>query len=106
MAQRKRLRTPMTRTIPAATARTQLGQILDLVKTKRARFVISRNGEPAALILALEDYLESTLSTPKELAAIQKEARKRGLDLLSLDAINAEIDDHRTEQLAKKKKRA
>jgi prevent-host-death family protein len=96
----------MTKTIPAAIARTQLGQILDLVKTKRARFVISRNGEPAALILSIEDYLESTLETPKELAAIQKEARKRGLDLLSMEDINAEIDGYRTEQLAKKKKRA
>jgi len=94
----------MTKTIPAATARTQFGQILELVQTKGTRFVVSRNGQPAAIILAIEDFLESRLGTPKELAAIQKEAKKRKLDLLSLEDINAEVDTYRTEKLAPKKR--
>lgn len=95
----------MTKTIPAATARTQFGQILELVQTKRARFIVSRNGEPAAVILAIEDYLETLGGTPGVLARLQAAARKRRLNLLSMKDIDAEVAAVRTEKRAAKGRR-
>jgi prevent-host-death family protein len=95
---------PVTKTITAAIARTQFGQLLELVRSKRARFVVSRNGEPAAVILGIEDYLESVVGTPAALAAIQAESRKRGVDLLSITDINAEIDAVRKARRPTKKR--
>jgi len=87
----RRRPTPMTKTIPAATARTQFGQLLELAQTKGTRFIISKNGEPAVVILAIADYLENIDGEPKALAKLQAAAKKRGLDLLSLDDIDREV---------------
>ena len=94
--------TIMTKTIPAQAARTQFGQILELAKTKRARFVVSKNGEPAAIILGIEDYLESVVEVPAALAKLQEASKKRGLDLLSLEDIDAEVASVRAKKRAKK----
>ena len=50
----------MTRSIPALTARTQFGQILDRVTNDKERFVITKKGEPKAIILSVEDFLKAT----------------------------------------------
>jgi len=50
----------MTRSIPALTARTQFGQILDRVTTDKERFVITKKGEPKAIIVSVEDFLKAT----------------------------------------------
>jgi prevent-host-death family protein len=89
---------PMTKIISALTARTQLGQIMDRAQAERARFIVSRNGRPVIVILAIEDYLDSKLDTPEALAKLQAESRTRGLDLLSMDEINAEIASYRRER--------
>lgn len=88
----------MTRTVPAATARTQFGQLLELVQSKRTRFVVSKNGAPAAVILGIDDYLEHVLKNPSALANLQAEAKKRGLDLLDLGEIDAEVSAVRSEK--------
>ena len=89
---------PMTKTISALTARTQFGQIMELAQRDRARFIVARNGRPAVVILGIEDYLDSKLDTPEALSKLQAESRKRGLDLLSMDDIDAEITTARKEQ--------
>lgn len=99
-----RNRTPVTKLIPAHTARTQFGQILERVKARQARFVVSKNGEPAAVILGIEDYLENLAGEiPEELAALQELSRKRGLDLLTMEEIDTEIAEARA---GRRKKRA
>ena len=95
---------PVTKTITAAIARTQFGQLLELVRSKRARFIVSRNGEPAAVILGIEDYLDSVVGTPEALATIQADSRRRGLDLLSITDINTEIDAVRKTRRPTKKR--
>ncbi len=50
-----------TTTISAAIARAQLGSLLDRVARKKARFVITKGGKPAAALLSvtdLDDMLE------------------------------------------------
>ncbi len=50
-----RKHTPIA-TIPAYVARTQLGAILKQVAQRRARFVITKNGRPTAVILGTADF--------------------------------------------------
>ena len=42
--------------IPASIARTQLGAILDQVHMERSRFLITRGGKPAAILLSVDDF--------------------------------------------------
>ena len=75
------------------------------MQTKRARFIVSRNGEPAAVILAIEDYLGSLGGAPGVLAKLQAAARKRRLNLLSMKDIDAEVAAVRREKRAAKARR-
>jgi len=47
---------PMTTTVPAYIARTQLGSILKQVAEKKARFIITKSGKPTAVLLGASDY--------------------------------------------------
>ena len=81
----------MTKTISALIARTQLGQILERVKKNQDRFVISRKGEPTAVILSVEDYLRNIIMQPEVLTKLQQQAKKAGTDKLTIEEIDAEI---------------
>jgi len=51
----------MTTTVPAYVARTQLGSLLKQVAQRRARFIITKSGKPAAVLMSatdLDDILE------------------------------------------------
>ncbi len=88
----------MTKIGPALTARTQFGQILKRVKNNQERFVVDKRGEPQAVIMSVEDYLKNFVKRPSALAAIQREAKTRRLDQLSLREINLEIGRYRRER--------
>ena len=81
----------VTKSISALIARTQLGQILERVKKNQDRFLISKKGEPTAVILSVEDYLRNIVKQPDVLTKLQKQAKKAGTDKLSLEDIDAEI---------------
>jgi prevent-host-death family protein len=82
----------MTKNVPAFIARTQFGQILDRVAKNNERFVVTKKGEAAAVILGIEDFLQATGETPASLQTLQKEAEKTGADKLTLEEIEKEID--------------
>lgn len=46
----------MTTTVPAYIARTQLGSLLKQVAKRKARFVVTRNGKPTAVLLGIADF--------------------------------------------------
>lgn len=81
----------MTKSVPAFIARTQFGQILERVSQNRDRFLVTRKGEVKAVILGVEDFLQSVVKTPTSLAALQRQARRSGTDKLTLEEIEAEI---------------
>jgi len=85
----------MTRNISALIARTQLGQILERVKKNQERFVITRKGEPTAVILSVEDYLRNIVKQPKVLTKLQQQAKKAGTAKLTIEEIDAEIKTFR-----------
>ena len=82
---------PVTKSIPAFIARTQFGQILERVSRNRDRFLVTRKGEVKAVFLGVEDFLEAVVKVPKSLVALQRQARRRGTDKLTLEEIEEEI---------------
>ncbi|MBI2069548.1 MAG: type II toxin-antitoxin system Phd/YefM family antitoxin [Elusimicrobia bacterium] len=80
-----------TKHVPAFLARTQFGQILKKTKEGKTRFIVDRRGEPQAVILGMQDFLENFVVWPKSLLALQTEAKRKGLDLLNLPSVKTEI---------------
>ena len=84
--------TPLViKSIPAAIARIQFGQIMDRVPQNRERFLVPKKGEAKAVILGIEDFLQAILNTPQSLSTLQKQAHKSGAEKLTLEEIEAEI---------------
>jgi prevent-host-death family protein len=81
----------MTNIVSAAEARTQFGQLLRRVKDNKERFVIDRRGEPQAVIMSLDDYVDEIAPEPDWLRKIGEASRRRGTDKLPMRAINMEI---------------
>jgi hypothetical protein len=88
----------MERRIDAHIARTQLGQIMDLAVKNNERFIVDRRGEPSIVIMSVQDFIRTAAPPPDWLQQAWTGAKRRGLDALTLDDINAEIDAHRREQ--------
>ena len=93
----------MNRRIDAHIARTQFGQVMDRAVNARERFVVNRRGEPAVVILSVEDFLENVQAAPAWLRQAWAGAKERGLERLPMEEIDAEIAAHRQEKRAGKK---
>jgi prevent-host-death family protein len=88
------------RVVTALTARTQLGQILKRVKSRRERFVIGRRGEPQAVILGFDDFLETFAPAPDWLERSWKAAERNGAAKLTMRRIDREIAQARAARRA------
>jgi prevent-host-death family protein len=87
--------------ISALTARTQLGQILKRVKTRNERFIIGRRGQPQAVVMSIDDYIDTIAPAPDWLKSAWAESKKNGTDKLTMREIDAIIAEDRA-QVAKK----
>jgi prevent-host-death family protein len=73
---------PMTTTIPAYIARTQLESLLKQVSQRKARFVITKSGKPTAVLLGAADFddileeLDPEFQKSLKVAAKEYRARK------------------------------
>lgn len=92
----------MTNVVSALTARTQLGQILRRVKKNNERFVVGRRGEPQAVIMSMEDYIQTIAPPPGWLKSIWAASERRQTNQLTMRQINAEIAAARREIRKKK----
>ena len=88
----------MSRRVDAHVARTQFGQLMDRAVRDKERFVVDRRGEPAVVILSVQDFLENVASAPKWLRQAWAGAKKRGLDRLTIGEIDAEVSAYRREK--------
>lgn len=88
----------MSRRIDAHMARTQFGQVMDRAVESNERFIVDRRGQPAVVILSVQDYLENVASAPDWLRQAWEGAKARGVDKLTMDDINGEIDAYRREK--------
>ena len=75
MAKEKEQR-PMTKQVPALTARTQFGQILERVSRNGERFVVTKKGEAKAVILGVEDFLKPSCKPPHRLQPCKRRRKK------------------------------
>ncbi len=84
--------------VSALAARTQLGQIMRRARRENERFVVDRRGEPQVVIMGIKDFLKTIAPEKKTIAAIRAAARKKGVNKLSMAAINREIRAYRRER--------
>lgn len=88
----------MDHRIDAHVARTQFGQIMDRAVRDNARFIVDRRGEPAVVILSVQDFIRAVAPAPDWLERAWAGAKRRGLDRLTPEEIDAEIDALRRER--------
>ncbi len=88
----------MNRRVDAHLARTQFGQIMDRAVENNERFVVERRGEPAVVIMSIQDFIRTAAPPPDWLKKAWNGAKKRGLDKLAPSDIDAEISAHRREK--------
>jgi Antitoxin Phd_YefM, type II toxin-antitoxin system len=74
---------PMDRRIDAHIARTQFGQIMDLATKNNDRFIVDRRGEPAVVIMSVQDFIRTAAPPPDWLEKAWSGAKRRGVDTLS-----------------------
>ena len=88
----------MDRRIDAHVARTQLGQIMDLAVKNNERFIVDRRGEPAVVIMSVQDFIRTAAPPPDWLSKAWAGAKRRGLDAMTPEQIDAEIDAYRRDK--------
>src|SRR3954468_19879978 len=81
----------MDRRIDAHFARTQFGQIMDLATRNNERFVVDRRGEPAVVIMSVQDFIRAVAPPPDRLEKAWTGAKHRALAALTPEDIEAEI---------------
>jgi Antitoxin Phd_YefM, type II toxin-antitoxin system len=82
----------MDRRIDAHIARTQFGQIMDLATKNNERFIVDRRGEPAVVIMSVQDFIRTVAPSPDWLAKAWTGAKQRGVDKLTRADVDAEIE--------------
>ena len=92
----------MERRVDAHIARTQFGQIMNRAVEHNERFVVDRRGEPAVVIMSVQDFIQTVAPAPKWLAKAWSGAKRRGLDKLAAEEIDAEVRAYRREKKKKK----
>src|ERR1700748_2691994 len=85
----------MERRIDAHIARTQLGQIMDLAVKNNERFIVDRRGEPAVVIMSVQDFIRTAAPPPDWLTKAWAGAKRRGRDKPTPAEIDTEIDAQR-----------
>ena len=88
----------MDRRIDAHVARTQFGQIMDRAVEKNERFVVERRGQPAVVIMSVQDFIRTAAPPPEWLEKAWRGAKRRRLDRLTSADIDAEIATYRREK--------
>jgi prevent-host-death family protein len=86
-----------TRVVPALRARTQLGQFLKRIRETKKRFVIVKRGDPQAVIMSMEEYVGLFAPPLPIVEKMRRIAKRKGLDKISMRAIDQEIKRARRE---------
>src|SRR3954469_3101506 len=88
----------MDRRIDAHIARTQFGQIMDLATKNNERFIVDRRGEPAVVIMSVQDFIRTAAPPPDWPEKAWRRPTRRGRDGWTPADIEAEITAHRHKQ--------
>jgi antitoxin YefM len=92
----------MTETLPLATVKARFSEIVDRVERQQDRVIVTRNGQPAAVLVSLDDLerLEETLAVLSDrslTAQIRESARTAagGETGVGLDELHAGLERRR-----------
>jgi len=78
---------------------------MDRAVENHERFIVDRRGEPAVVIMSVQDFINVVAPPPKWLEESWAGAKRRGLDKLTPKEIDAEIKAYRRERREKNAKR-
>jgi antitoxin (DNA-binding transcriptional repressor) of toxin-antitoxin stability system len=93
----------VTKSISALNARTHFGEILNRIAGGQERFLVYRKGEPRAIIIGIEDFLENVIDDPDVFRKAHLKAQKAGLDRVTMDEVDLEVEAVRQETRKRKK---
>ncbi len=71
---------------------------MDRAVENNERFVVERRGEPAVVIMSVQDFVRTAAPPPDWLEKAWTGAKRRGLEKLSAQDIDAEISAYRRER--------
>jgi antitoxin YefM len=93
----------MAETLPLATVKARFSEIVDRVSRQQDRVIVTRNGQPAAVLVSTDDLesLEETLAimSDRSLTAQIRESQKavaRGEAGVGLDELRAGLEQRRS----------
>ena len=93
----------MSETLPLATVKARFSEIVDRVARQQDRVIVTRNGQPAAVLVSTDDLesLEETLAimSDRSLTAQIRESEKaaaRGEAGVGLDELRADLEQRRS----------
>lgn len=93
----------MSETLPLATVKLRFSEIVDRVQRQQDRVVVTRNGQPAAVLISPDDLesLEETLAvmSDRSLTAQVRESKRaaaRGETGADVDELRADLERRRT----------
>jgi hypothetical protein len=78
----------------------RLDDIIDRATKHNERVVVGRDGEPAVVIMSVQDFVRTLAPPPDWLSHAWTHAREAGVDRLSAEEIAAEIAAARAENPA------
>jgi len=94
----------MDRRVDAHIARTQFGQIMDRAVENHERFIVDRRGEPAVVMMSVQDFINAVVPAPQWLQKGWADAKKR--DWTSLERrISTPKSRHTGERNARRTRR-
>ena len=93
----------VTKSISALNARTHFGEILKRIAGGQERFLVYRKGEPRAIIIGIEDFLENVIDDPEIFRKAHLKAKKAVLDQVTMNEIDLEVEAVRREMRKRKK---
>ncbi len=62
------------------------------------RFIVDRRGEPAVVIMSVQDFIRTVAPPPDWLTKAWSGASRRGLEKITLEEIDAEIEAERRDR--------
>jgi hypothetical protein len=71
---------------------------MDLATKNNERFVVDRRGEPAVVIMSVQDFVRTAAPPPDWLQKAWTGAKQRGIAALTAEEIDAEIAAARREK--------
>lgn len=92
---------PVANVVSALTARARFGQIMKRASQKNERFVVGLRGTPSVIIMSITDYIDAVAPAPDWLKQIDVEAKRKGLNKLTMRQIDREIAAARRERRQK-----